>query len=101
MLLKINSVHARNMKFGTNLPCEKFYKADQAILNLFISDILWAKMCPKIAAKNQIFKIATSLFVERHTRKVHSKFRVSSMYSVRMNVPLRNHDLKFTRLCLL
>ena len=56
MLLKINSVHARNMKFGTNLPCEKFYKADQAILNLFISDILWANMCPKIAAKNQNFQ---------------------------------------------
>ena len=84
-----------------NLPYEKFYKADKAILNLFIPDILWANV-PKNgghildcwSSKTNNFKIATILFVERHTRKVHAKFQVSTMYGVRIN-----HDLKFTCLC--
>ena len=38
-------------------------------------------------AKNQNFKNRSVRFVERHTRKVHAKFQVPSMYGVQMNVP--------------
>ena len=57
-------------------------------------------MSPKMAAildvwpfgghkktKKQNFQNRCIVFVERHTRKVHTKFQVSSMYSVQMNVP--------------
>ena len=38
-------------------------------------------------AKNQNFENRSATFVERHTRKVHAKFQVPSMYGVQMNVP--------------
>ena len=50
--------------------------------------------------KFQNFQNRLARFVEQHTRKVHSKFQVPSMYGVQMNgteVILSNRDLKFVR----
>ena len=50
--------------------------------------------------KIQNFQNCLARSVEQHTRKVHSKFQVPSMYGVQMNgteVILSNRDLKFVR----
>ena len=47
--------------------------------------------------KKQNFRNCYFRFVEHHTRKVHTKFKVLSMYGVQMNVLFRNRALKFLR----
>ena len=85
--IHLDTIHARNLIFGMYLPRMTFHKSDVAILKIL--GILWAKMCPKMAAilnfwlfgghkktKKQNFQNRYISFVEHHTRKVHAKFQV-------------------------
>ena len=47
----MDTIHARNLKFGKYLPCMTFHKYDLAILNFFVFwAFFWTQMCPKMAA---------------------------------------------------
>ena len=98
--IHLDTIHARNLKFGMYLPCVTFHKSGWWIFEILIFGHFMGEKLPKMAAildfwqffvhkmaKNQNFKNRSVRFVERHTRKVHAKFQVPSMYGVQMNVP--------------
>ena len=94
MYIHLDTIHARNLKFGIYLPCLTFHKLD------FENFVFWTFYGQKCAQKwrpylicghkksrKQNFRNRYIRFVVRHTRKEHTKFQVSSMCGVQMNIP--------------
>ena len=96
----MDTIHGRNLKFGMYLPCVTFHKSDVGIFEILLFRQFMGEKLPKMAAildfcqffahkmaKKQNFENSYIRFVERHSRKVHAKYPVPSMYAVQMNVP--------------
>ena len=58
---------------------------------------IFAHKMPKI----QNFQNRCIIFVERHTKKVHAKFQVPSMYGVKLNVPFVLYKVLCVKVCAL
>ena len=83
----MDTINARNLKFGMYLPCTTLHKSDVAILKILLFGLLWPPKGQKsnmAAIFEHIFahkmpKIQNSQyryirFVKHHTMKVNAKF---------------------------
>ena len=98
--IHLDSIHARNLKFGLYIPYMYFHKSARQILKILLFGNLMGKKRPKLAAildfwpifahkiaEKQHFQKLSTRFVDLHIRKVQSKFQGPSMYAVQINVP--------------